>query len=397
MARTNGNELVLVRGDGARMWDEEGREYLDATAALWYCNVGYGRSEIANRAAAQMRELPAYSCFGTYSNHPAEELCARVAKLAPLEGAKVFLTSGGSDAVDTAAKLVRAYWTALGQSDKRWIVARQYAYHGMHAYGTSLAGLEPNISGVGRPVPETAVVPWDSPEAIGAKIDELGPDRVGAVFGEPVICAGGVLPPPDGYWPAVAEICRERDVLLVADEVVTAWARVGQWFGCQRYDFTPDMILFAKGITSGYLPLGGVIVGQRVQEPFWSGEGEWFRHGYTYSGHASVCAAGLGNLDILEREDICGRAAALEPAFAAALESLRDHPAVSEVRTVGILGAVEVGASVADQAVVLAREHGVLTRSLRGSALHFSPALTITEAEISEMVKRVRRALDELA
>jgi putrescine---pyruvate transaminase len=404
MAVVAGNELVITSGDGVHVTDADGNRYIDATAALWYCNVGYGRDEIADAAARQMRELPAYSCFGAYANPPAIALSDRIAALAPMPDAKVFLTSGGSDAVDTAAKLARAYWSTLGLSPKRWILSRERAYHGMHAYGTSLAGLEPNMEHVGRPIPETGTVAWDDPDALARRIDDLGVDRVAAFIGEPAIGAGGVLPPPDGYWPAVAEICRERDVLLIVDEVVSAFGRVGHWFACERLGIEPDMILFAKGVTSGYLPLGGVLVGSRVQEPFWSDGGAWFRHGYTYSGHAAACAAAMANLDILERESVLERVRAFEPRFAETLGSLADHPLVDHVRTYGILGAAQLTADalherpgLVEEAVRAAREEGVLTRSLGGTSLHFSPALVMSEAELGEMVERVRRALDRLA
>jgi putrescine aminotransferase len=394
-------EVVVVRGEGCEIFDRDGRRYLDATAGLWYCNVGFGREGIAAAVERQMRELPAYSVFGPYANEPALELSARVSQMAPLEGGKVFLASGGSDAIDTAAKLVRRYWDAVRRPEKRIIVGRRHAYHGMHAYGTSLAGIPANTEGLGELVPEVAHVPHDSVEALATEFEKLGPGRIAAFLGEPVIGAGGVIPSPEGYWPQVAELCREYDVLLIADEVITGWGRLGQWFRCQRFGFEPDLITFAKGVTSGYLPLGGVVVGPRVQEPFWSGDGVSFRHGYTYSGHAATCAAALANLDILEEEDLVDRVADLEPVWAEKVRSLGGHPLVGEVRAIGLLGAVELAPEVLEKRLGLieeivknARREGILTRSLRGRAIQLSPSFVISEEQVDALVEGLWRALD---
>jgi adenosylmethionine-8-amino-7-oxononanoate aminotransferase/carbon monoxide dehydrogenase subunit G len=402
MAQVAGEEVVIVRGDGSEVVDKEGRTYIDATAALWYCNVGYGRAEIAAAVERQLRQLPAYSTFGAYANEPALALAERMARLSPLEDGKVFFTSGGSDAVDTSAKLARRYWHALGLPEKLTVIGRRHAYHGMHAWGTSLGGIPANVEGLGTLVPDVVHVDAASVDDLAAAIDRVGADRIAAFIGEPVIGAGGVLPPPDGYWPAVAELCREHDVLLIADEVITGFGRLGRWFGCERYGFVPDLLVFAKGITSGYMPLGGVVVGLRVQEPFWSGDGTWFRHGYTYSGHAAACAAGLANLDILEREHLVERVAELEPLLADQVHSLGDHSLVCETRAIGLTAAVEVDAealdrepALLDRVVALAREHGVLTRSLRGCALHISPPFVIAPGQIEAMVDALRRALDD--
>jgi putrescine aminotransferase len=401
MAQVVGDELVIVRGHGCEVVDRAGRAYLDATAALWYCNVGYGRAEIASAVERQLGELFSYSTFGAYANEPVLSLAERVAGLAPLEDGKVFFTSGGSDAVDTAAKLARRYWHATGRPEKLALIGRRHAYHGMHAWGTSLGGIPANLEGLGTLVPDVVHVDAGSVEELAAAIDRLGPERVAAFIGEPVIGAGGVIPPPDGYWTDVAELCREHDVLLIADEVITGFGRLGRWFGCERYGFTPDLLVFAKGVTSGYMPLGGVVVGPRVQEPFWSGEGSWFRHGYTYSGHAGACAAALANLDILERERLVERVAELEPVLAEKVHSLGNHPLVGETRAAGLVAAVELEADalerepgLVDRVVTLAREQGVLTRSLRGCALHISPPFIIEPLQIAALVDRLRRALD---
>jgi adenosylmethionine-8-amino-7-oxononanoate aminotransferase/carbon monoxide dehydrogenase subunit G len=403
MAKVAGEELVIVRGRGCELVDREGRTYLDATAALWYCNIGYGRDEIAAAVERQLRELHAYSTFGAYANEPALTLAERLARLAPFEDGKVFFTSGGSDAVDTAAKLARRYWHAIGRPEKLALIGRRHAYHGMHAWGTSLGGIAANVEGLGTLVADVAHVEANSVEELAAAIEQLGPEHVAAFIGEPVLGAGGVIPPPEGYWTAVAELCQEHDVLLIADEVITGFGRLGRWFGCERFGFTPDLLVFAKGVTSGYMPLGGVVVGPRVQEPFWRGEGSWFRHGYTYSGHAAACAAGLANLDILERERLVERVAELEAVFAEKVHSLAEHPLVGETRAIGLVGAVELEAAelerepeLVERAVALAREHGVLTRSLRGCALHLSPPFIIEPEQIDALVDGLRRALDSI-
>jgi len=397
---TSADEVVIVRGEGCEVLDRDGRRYLDATAGLWYCNVGYGRQDIAEAAGRQMRELPAYSTFGLYANEPTEELCERISQLAPVPDGRVFLTCNGSDAIDTAAKMVRRYWNAVGKAEKQIIIGRDFAYHGMDAYGTSLAGISANAQGFGQLVPSVARVAYDSVEALAEEIERLGADSVAAFIGEPVIGAGGVYPPPDDYWRRVAEVCREYDVLLIADEVVTGFGRLGSWFGCERYGFEPDLLVFAKGVTSGYMPLGGVVVGPRVQEPFWSGEGVVFKHGYTYSGHAAACAAALANLDILKGEDLVARLSAFEPEWVESVYSLADHPLVEEVRAVGLLGAVEISheelearPGLLEEVVANARKESILTRSLPG-AIHLSPAFVITNEQVDALIAGLSRALD---
>jgi putrescine aminotransferase len=395
MAIVKDDELVIARGRGARVWDDQGREYIDAKGGLWYCAVGHGRSEIADAVAAQMRELAVYDIFAGTANRPAIDLADRVAALAPFADGAVFFTSGGSDAVDTAGKLALRYWHALGRPQKRTIVHRERSYHGMNAYGTSLAGIPANREGVGPLIPDTASVGSDDTTALEALFAERG-DEIAAFIGEPVIGAGGVFAPTSGYWQRVAELCRAHDVLLIADEVICGFGRLGTWFGCHRFGITPDIITCAKGITSGYLPLGAVIAAPRVQEPFWTTPGSgMFRHGYTYSGHPSVCAAGLANLEILEREGLLERVVRLEPVLSAAMQPLADLDLVSEVRSgVGLLAAVEIAAEaraadpgLVDRVVKGCRERGVLTRGLAGHSLQVSPSFVIDEAEIGRVAE----------
>ena len=337
-------ELVLDRAEGVQIWDEQGRRYLDACAGLWYCNVGYGWNEIADAAAAQIRRLPAYSAYADLATRPVVELADRITALSPLEDARLFLASGGAEAIEAAAKLTRRYFSLTGQPDRTVLISRQRAYHGMGAFGTSLAGADVFREGIESPVGGTVQVEWDSADALRDAIDSVGAERVAAFFCEPVIGAGGVLAPPPGYLAEVRQICRDAGCLFVADEVITSFGRLGHWFASERFGLDPDLITFAKGSTSGYLPLGGVLVAGRVAEPFWKpGGGVIFRHGYTYSGHSATAAASHANLDIIEREGLIARGLELESELAEALAPLADHALVSEIRSgTGVMAAVQL-------------------------------------------------------
>jgi putrescine---pyruvate transaminase len=402
MGKVDGHELVLTRGEGCRVWDVEGNEYLDATAGLWFANVGHGRSEIADAVGAQLRTLAAHHVFGDHANEPALELARRVADLTPVEDAAVFFGTSGGEAVDTAAKIARRYWALVGEPERTVIVSRSFAYHGTNAYGTSLSGIPAVRDGYGPLVAGVAEVPYDDPAGLERTLDELA-GRVAAFVGEPLIGAGGVIPPPDGYWPAVERLCRERDVLLIADEVISGFGRLGRWFGCERYGFTPDLVTCAKGISSGYVPLGAVVVAGRVREPFWHVDAAPFVHGGTYAGHPGACVAALANLDILERERLIERVATLEPVLAALVAPLRSLPGVADVRTAGLAAGIELDPALlarspgAGAAVVgAARRHGVVTRLLRGVALQISPPFVVTEPELEQIAGAVSSALREV-
>jgi len=401
MGKVDGHELVLARGEGCRVWDTDGNEYLDATAGLWFANVGHGRAEIADAVAEQLRTLASHHIFGDQANEPALALAARVAALSPVPDAAVFFGSGGGEAVDTAGKIVRRYWALMGKPERTAIVSRRFAYHGTNAYGTSLSGIPAVRDGYGQLVGDVAEVAHDDPADLARVLDELD-GRVAAFIGEPMIGAGGAIPPPDGYWPEVERICRERDVLLICDEVISGFGRLGRWFGCERYGFTPDLITCAKGISSGYVPLGAVIASGRVREPFWDEAAAPFLHGGTYAGHPGACVAGLVNIDILERERLVERVVELEPVLAELLSPLAGLSGVAEVRSVGLAGAVEFDPDLlastptaGPAAVAAARRRGVITRALRGVALQISPPFTVTEEELAAMVGGVAAAVEE--
>jgi len=395
--------LTVVRGEGSHVWDTQGKRYLDATAGLWFVNVGHGRREIADAAAAQMAALAAYHTFGDLTNEPTEALTARVAELAPMETPKVFLTSGGSDSIDTATKIVRRYWSARDEPRRTVLIRRERAYHGMHTAGTSLAGIPANAEGYGGLIADVAEVAWDDADALQDTIDRIGQARVAAFFCEPVIGAGGVYPPPPGYLEKARAICRDLGVLFIADEVITGFGRCGAWFASERFGLEPDLVTCAKGITSGYLPLGAVLAAPTVWEPFWREGAGMFRHGYTYSGHATVSAAAMANLDIIEREGLVRRAAELEGVLSTALAGLTAHPLVREVRGgVGVLAAVQLTDRAATDAALLGRVvpalrgRGIMGRVLVGGALQISPPLVLTDDEVQELTDGVRAALDDL-
>jgi len=402
MADISKKETIIDRGEGVWVWDTSGNRYLDATASLWYTLVGHGRAELAEAAARQMKKLAAYSTFGDFANDPALRLAERVAALSPIANAAVFFTSGGSESIETAAKLVRRYWGAVGKPERHLLITRGGSYHGVAGYGTSLAGIEPNAAGYGELIPGVICVAPDDPRAVEDVIEQHS-GEVAGFFGEPVRGAGGVYPPVAGYWEQIQRICRKNDVLLVADEVITGFGRLGTWFGSSRFNIVPDIITGAKGVTSGYLPLGVVICGERVQEPFWRGAGTMFRHGYTYSGHAAACAVGIRNLEIIEKENLLGRASDLEPVLASEMQRLLQHPLIKEVRCIGLTAACEFSAEarqnnprVADDVLAEARRNGVITRSLLGHSLQVSPPLIITREELKFMVDGFLAALNHV-
>ena len=398
-------ELLIERGEGVHVFDAEGKRFLDATASLWYANLGHGRADIARAVADQMQRLAAYQTFGDFANQPSNALAARLAALAPMDDAKVFLGSGGGDAIDTAAKIARRHWALRGRPERVHIVSRTNGYHGTHAFGTSIGGIEANTSNWGPLVPHTSAVAFDSLPALEQEILRVGPEHVAAFFCEPVIGAGGVHLPPEGYIEGVADLCAEHGILLVIDSVICAFGRLGTWFGIERWsEVRPDMITFAKGVTSGYLPLGGVVASGEVAAPFFAEPGgPMLRHGATYAGHPTCCAAALAVLDAYEAEGLIGRGQELERPLLDALAPLAEHPAVGEVRAgLGLLGAVALSdeAFAADPGAVAkvaggARAAGVLVRPLlRGVAV--SPPLIVDESHLEEIAAAIRAGLDRL-
>jgi adenosylmethionine-8-amino-7-oxononanoate aminotransferase len=402
MASVLGDRLTIVAGHGAQIVTDDGRELLDATAGLWHANIGHGRAELAEAAAVQMRRLETYHTFGRIANDQALLLADRVAAMSPIEDTRVFWVSGGSDAIDTAAKLARRYWQVRGEANKRIIISRTGAYHGLHGFGTSILGLDAMREGYGSEslIPETARVPANDADALEAEIARLGPDRVAAVFAEPIIGTGGVILPAPGYLERVEQICDEHDVLLVLDEVITGFGRTGEMFATELFGLHPDMVIVAKGITSGYAPLGGVLIGPRVWEPFYadSPDAPVFRHGLTYSGHATACAVAQANLDVLGDEQLVARVARLAPELVRATEQLAKHPLVTEVRGgIGLIAGVQLAPEVDGDALMRACvEAGVLVRILGGNVVQISPPFVIEEGDLWRIAGAIAAALDHL-
>lgn len=401
MGAVRRSEFVVTRGEDVWLWDEAGNRYLDATASLWCVNVGHGRREIADAVAAQMRELATYHTFTDFANRPALELTRRLAGIAPVPGAKIFLVNGGGEAIDTAAKIAREYHVRTGHPERTVLISRRHGYHGTHGFGTALAGIPANR--VAAPfVPDVVQVEWNDPAALEAEIERIGPERVAAFFVEPVIGAGGVYPPPPGYVERVREICTRHGVLLVIDSVICGFGRLGDWFGVDRFGIVPDLVTFAKGITSGYVQLGGVVAHERVAEPFFADGAAPFRHGATYSGHPTACAAAMANLDIMENEGLLKRADGLELPLYEAVQSLADHPLVAEARGgTGALAAIELdpervaaNPGLPNAVAAAARRRGVLVRPMV-SALAVSPPLTFTDEHVELMVEGLRGGLDD--
>jgi adenosylmethionine-8-amino-7-oxononanoate aminotransferase len=395
--------LVLVRGHGATVEDDAGKRYFDATAGLWYSAVGHGNEQIAAAIGAQAAKLEAYSCFGVLATDVTLEVADRIAAAAPVADSRVFLTSGGSDSVDTAAKIVRRHFALRGQPEKTVMLAREHSYHGTHAFGTSLGGISGNRDGWGVLVSDVAHVPPFDVGALEATIESVGAERIAAFFVEPVIGAGGVYPPPEDYLRSVAEVCRRAGVLLVCDEVVTGVGRLGSWSASERYGVSPDLMILAKALTSGYQPLGAVVVSAEVAEPFLAGAGEMLKHGYTYSGHATACAAALANFEVIEQGGLIERAARLAELLPAALGGLADLDGIAEVRTIGFTAAIQLDASrlaaagVSGEDVVAGcRERGQLTRLLAPGALHFSPPFVTDEIQIDRFAEAVAETVEGL-
>ena len=415
---------IITRAEGIHLWDSEGQRILDAMSGLWCVNVGYGQEALVEAATRQMRELPFYNAFFQTATVPAIELAEVLAQVAPPGFERVFFAGSGSEGNDTIVRMVRRYWDLMGQPERQVIISRVNAYHGSTMAGASLGGMVGMHAQGGLPIPGIVHVQqpywWAhgrpqglSREAFGLqaarwvedKILEIGPERVAAFIGEPVQGAGGVIIPPATYWPEVERICRKHGVLLVADEVITGFGRTGRWFGCETQGFTPDLITFAKGVTSGYVPLGGVLVGPRVGEVLVERGGE-FTHGYTYSGHPVACAVALANIALIREQRLVEHVHDdVGPYLAERYRELAGHPLVGDAETCGLMGALLLvrdkasGAAFAEELEIgmVCRGHcfreGLIMRAV-GDRMIVAPPLVITRAQIDEMVSLIRRCLD---
>ncbi|OIJ64002.1 aspartate aminotransferase family protein [Streptomyces mangrovisoli] len=411
--------VVMASGSGCRLTDTEGRDYLDATGGLWLAQIGHGRTELADVAHAQMAKLEYFTSFWEFSNEPAIELAARLAEMAPDPLNHVYFTSGGSEGNEAAIKMARYYHHRRGDTGRTWILARDKAYHGIGYGGGSATGFPVYHEGFAPMMPHVSHLtpPWpyrdelyggeDPTDFLVRELEEriaaIGPDNIAAMIGEPIMGVGGMLVPPADYWPRVREVLDRHGILLIFDEVVTAYGRVGEWFAAQHFGVTPDIIVTAKGITSGYVPLGALLVGDHVAEVLLREHG--FPMGYTYNGHPVATAVALANLDIIHREGLLGRAKTIGAYLHGELESqLGELPIVGEIRSVGMMLAVEL---VADRDTriplplhpermphdVIRRETGVIVRDSAHS-LVLSPPLIMTEGEAKEAAAALRGVLE---
>jgi putrescine aminotransferase len=419
-----GGSRIITRADGCYIYDGDGNKILDGMAGLWCVNVGYGRKELADAAYEQMLELPYYNTFFKTATPPPVMLAAKIAEKMGGHLSHVFFNSSGSEANDTVFRLVRHYWTLKGQPQRQVFISRWNAYHGSTVAGVSLGGMTYMHEQGNLPIPgvEHVMQPYsfndgfgEDPEAFASRAAQavedrilaVGPENVAAFIGEPVQGAGGVIIPPASYWPKVEAICRKYGILLICDEVICGFGRLGQWFGHQHYGIKPDIIAMAKGLSSGYLPISAVGVADFIVAELKAHDGD-FVHGFTYSGHPTACAVALKNIEIMEREGLIERTRNdTGPYIAKAMATLNDHPLVGEVRTIGLIGAIEIVSKKGTNQRFGGREgtagpivrdlcikNGLMVRGIRDS-LVFCPPLIISHAEIDQMVTILRRSLDE--
>lgn len=418
---------VMVRGEGVYLWDSQGKKIVDGMSGLWCVNVGYGRTSISQAVYQQMETLPFYNSFFGTTNLPAAQLAAKLAQISPPQFQHVFFTSSGSEANDTNLRMVRRYWDLLGYKERHTIISRHNAYHGSTVAGASLGGMDGMHAQGGLPIPGIVHIGQPNyleagqgltPEEFGLKaagwleekILEVGADKVAAFIGEPVQGAGGVIIPPSTYWPEIGRICDKYGILLIADEVICGFGRLGRWFGSELFGIRPDLITFAKGVTSGYVPLGGVMVGERVARVLIEKGGE-FTHGYTYSGHPVACAAALENIRIIEEEQLVQKVAEdTGPYLKQRFEELGQHPLVGYADSCGLVAGLNLvrrkGATVHDNVLfdedqgvgMICRGHmfdnGVIMRAV-GERMIVAPPLVMTRAQIDEMTDLIRVCLDK--
>ena len=414
---------VIVRADGVWLHDSEGNRILDGMAGLWCMNVGHGRQEIVEAVRAQMSELSYYNTFFKTTNEPVIELSALLSEITPPQFNMFFYGSSGSDSNDTIFRMVRTYWDILGKPEKKTIIARKNAYHGSTVVGASLGGMAGMHAQSGLPIPGIVHIaqpywfgegmemsPHDfgihAARELAREIDRLGEDKVAAFIAEPIQGAGGVIIPPDSYWPEVKRILDERDILFVSDEVICGYGRTGKWFGCETYGTEPDLMTMAKGLSSGYLPIGAVAVSDKVAKAFHGKAGD-FNHGYTYSGHPVACAAAIANLNIIRREKLVERVASdIGPYLQERWLKLAEHELVGEARMTGLVGALELIPDKKDlrkrfenvgSVGTLARDNsfanGLVMRAVRDSLI-LSPPLVLSHEEADILVEKARKTLD---
>ena len=378
--------IRIVRGEGALLWDSDGNELVDGMASLWYSAIGHGRAEMADAVSAQMRQLEAYSCFDPFTNGPAEDLAAALQEIAPMDDSRVFFCSSGSEAIDSAMKLARIAHVQNGQPQRKLIISRTRGYHGVAYGGTSAQGIAPNRENFGPFVADVVQVPADDTEALATLMAQHG-DTIAAVLAEPVQGAAGIYPPVDGYLASLRKLCDQHGAYLIFDEVITGFGRLGNWFGAHHFDVRPDLVTFAKGVTSGYQPLGGVFVGPAPRAALEADPDFFLRHGFTYSGHPTACVAGLTNLAIIRREGLVERALHVGARLHDGLQSLASDGLIDHTRGAGAMWAAGLRP---DQNAMAMRDRmlqlGVITRAINTDTLTFCPPLVITDDQIGRII-----------
>jgi putrescine aminotransferase len=387
--------ITIARGEGALLWDADGNELVDAMASLWYCQVGHGRTEVAEAVASQLSTIAAYSCFDPFTNAPADALAERIATLSPMPDARVFFAGSGSEAVDSSMKLARLAHARAGHPERQLIISRVRGYHGTNYGGTSAQGIALNREGYGELLADVVQVPSDDIEALSVLMAEHS-ERLCAVITEPVQGAAGVFPPVDDYLAETRRLCDQHGALLIFDEVITGFGRMGTWFAADHYGVTPDLTAFAKGVTSGYQPLGGVIVGKQVRDALEADPDFILRHGYTYSGHPAACVAALTNIDIIDREGLLDSVVKMGARLEAGLRSLETDGAFDHLRgEVAIFGA----AMRPDQNAMAVRDRmlelGVVTRAIGTETVTFCPPFVTTDAQVDRIVDALAVALSQ--
>ena len=385
--------IRIVRGEGALLWDADGRELVDGMASLWYCAIGHGRREMADAIAAQVATLEAYSCFDPFTTDPAEQLAEVLCDLGPMPEARVFFTGSGSESIDTAMKLARVAHVQAGQPQRKLIISRVRGYHGTAYGGTSAQGIAPNKEHFGPFVDDVVQVAADDVEALASLMAQRG-SEVAAVITEPVQGAGGIYPATDGYLESVRRLCDQHGAYLIFDEVITGFGRLGTWFAAHRYGVQPDLVTFAKAVTSGYQPLGGVFVGAAPRAALESDTDFFLRHGFTYSGHATACAAALKNLEIMQRESLVERANHVGARLEGGLRALAADGTIHHARGLGAMWAAGLHP---EQNAMAMRDHmftegAVVCRALNTDSLLFCPPLVTTDEQIDRIVDAVAAA-----
>ena len=393
-APTRERFISITRGDGALLWDADGNELIDGMASLWYCAIGHGRREMAEAVSAQMSILETYSCFDPFTNGPADQLAEQLVGLSPLPGSRVFFCDSGSESVDTAMKLSRLAHVQAGHPERTLIISRTRGYHGTNYGGTSAQGIAPNRAGYGPLLADVVQVPSDDIEALATLMKDRS-QELAAVITEPVQGAGGVFPPTDNYLQSLRRLCDQHGAFLIFDEVITGFGRLGTWFGAQHYGVIPDFLTFAKAVTSGYMPLGGVFVGAGPLAALEADPAFFLRHGYTYSGHASVCAAGLKNLEIIERERLLDRAKHIGQRLGTGLQALAADGIIDHARGEGAVWAAGLRP---DQNAMAIRDRmlatGGIVRALNADTNTFCPPLVITDEQVDRLLDIFASAAD---